>query len=156
MKKLFLASLLVLLLFSSSSAQEVCDGVDTITIKTGNEFGLCWKKNVEDLAGYKVYKSTVSNEQGDLFLEFLQGNCSADICETPRLTVAIKGIYFFKVYAYNDGRTVSYERYDPDTMEMKTVTYQMPPEMSEASNEVVLIVEDKSASKPSGCSIRLF
>ena len=115
--------------------------------------GICFPQD----SGYKVYKSLVSGEQGEIFLTVGLDNCSADIvcdgenslslypdgqfelcwtagslkCETGPLIVSEIGTHYFKIYGFDRiGLT--------------------PP-----TNEAILTIEERIAP-PSGCSIRKF
>ena len=135
---LIVAAILVMFLVVGpipADAQVTCDGALTLTIDRNGGFGFCWERNPEpDVQGYLVYKSRAVGVKGDEFLTFLHVDCGPDICETGKLQVPTNelGAHYFKVYAY-DGVNVS-----------------------GASNEVVLIVEDQPPSPPSGCSVKKF
>ena len=165
MKTLFaLATVLVMFLTVGpipAEAQVTCDGVDVDDVLTDEQFVLCWTKNHanDQVVGYKVYKSLVSNQKGDLFLTFLTTDCGTDLCETGPLVVAVPGTHYLKVYAYDEGRVVNFQRYDPATQQMKDETYTMAAAESEASPEVVLIVNESGAvvpNPPSGWSVKKF
>ena len=159
--KYLAAVLMVLLLVGSSGAQVTCDGVDVDDVLTSEQFKLCWTKNpdTDQVAGYKVYKSTVSQAPGELFLTFLTADCGTDLCETGPLIIAVPGTYFLKVVAYDEGRVINFGRYDPATQTMKDETYSMPAMESAPSKEVVLIVNEDGTTvpnPPSGCSVLKF
>jgi len=160
MKKIFIACLFCLLFTGGISYSQVtCDGVSVSDVLTDEQFVLCWTKNDanDQVIGYRVYKSLVSNQKGDLFFTFLTTDCGADLCETGPLIVAVPGTHYFKIYAYDDGRVINFGRYDPATQTMKDETYTMPSLESSASNEVVLIVHgDVVPDPPSGCSVKKF
>ena len=131
--KTLAAILISFLLISSSSAQEVCEGTKQITVDRNEQFALCWIKNPEpDVQGYIIKKSMTPGLPGDEFTTILHTECKESICEAGPLSINEVGTYYFKVYAYDAATTGS------------------------ASNEVILIIEDKAPSSPSGCSIRIF
>ena len=166
MKALFIVAVAFIMFLTvgpiPAEAQVTCDGVEVDAVLTDQQFAMCWTKNHanDQVVGYKIYKSLVSNQKGDLFLTFLTADCGTDLCETGPLIVAVPGTHYLKVYAYDEGRVVNFQRYDPATQQMKDETYTMPSMESEASKEVVLIVNnsgDVVPNPPSGCSIkRLF
>jgi len=134
--------------------------------------------------GYRIYKSSVSNEQGELFVTVPASNCTGAVncdgvdtlmilpadqfqvcwsiptseCESGPLTVAVPGVYFFTVRGYVGDREQSYEKYNPNTQQMETVTYTLPGHETPPSNEVTLIVNAgvDEPDPPSGCSIRRY
>jgi len=162
MKKLVFSMIVVLFLFSQippASAQVECNGTDVDAILNDEQFALCWPKNAEgdQVVGYRVFKASVSNEMGDLFLTFLTGQCGADLCETGPLIIAVPGTYYLKVVAYDDGAVRTFQRYNPDTQTMEDETFTMPAAQSMPSREVVLLVDEEGQvkpGKPSGCSVR--
>ena len=161
---LIFATILVMFLVVGpipAEAQVTCDGVDVNDVLTDEQFVMCWTKNDanDQVAGYKIYKSLVSNQKGNLFLTFLTTDCGADLCETGPLIVAVPGTHYLKVYAYDEGKVVNFQRYDPATQTMKDETHTMAAAESEASPEVVLIVNESGAvvpNPPSGCSVKKF
>jgi hypothetical protein len=134
--------------------------------------------------GYKIYKSSVSNEQGDIFVTVPVSNCSAvndcngfdtlglnpsDLfqlcwdgylvkrCETGPLIVTVPGTYFFKVYSYTEAYEVTYDRYNPDTQEFEETTYTMPEYTNhQGSKEAILIVGNLPPDPPINCTIRKY
>ena len=129
---------------------------------------------------YIVNKSMVTGEPGDVFVVVDASSCgvpacngAGDVlslepndkfvlcwrmgdafCETGPLIVAVEGVHYFKIYAHESGKEQTFDRYDPDTGLTNPETYTLPPVISEPSNEVVLLVEDRMPDKPGGCSVR--
>ena len=93
----YLAAILVsFLLIGSAVAQD-----NSVIIDKGGEYGFEWTANTEpDLAGYRLYRSTISGSYS--YGEGFQFAAFGLVVESPRYAENIEGTYYFVLTAVDD------------------------------------------------------
>jgi len=145
MKKLLFAFSLPILLFclqippagAQPAATAVCDNGTELTIHKEKQFEICWERNPEpDVDKYQIYISMTEGQVEATFGEPVDVAmaCNDNYCFSGPLVKPEVGTYWFTVTALDTSQNLE----------------------SAHSNEVKLVIEDRTPSKPSGCSIRLF